>query len=90
MNAPSITIPRLFPRKYHHEIQCLLNECATKVHRMALAEIKGDDDFERVANLDSGFKTAPIGLLASLAKRGDSPVSARLHAIRMSKKEVAE
>ena len=62
------SIPSLVPRKYHHEIKCILQETAEITWRNALGVIKNDDDYLRVANINGAMKSAPDGVLAMIAK----------------------
>jgi len=79
--------PAFVPKKYHFELECWARDLAQAVHRKALRQIKDDDDFLRVANIDSAFETCPTGLLKMLAEKDPSGnwVSKRGYEIRESK-----
>lgn len=78
--------PKFVPKKYHFELACWANDLAQEVHRKALLQIENDDDFIRVANIDSSIKSCPTGLLKMLAEKNPSGnwVSKRVCEIRES------
>ena len=78
--------PLFVPKKYHFELECWAKDMAQKVHREALSRIKNDDDFMRVANMDSAIESCPTGLLNMLAKKDPKGnwVSRRVSEIRES------
>lgn len=83
------TIPSFIPTKYHHEIKCILQETAETTWRDALSVIKGDDDYLRVANINGAMKSAPNGVLKSIASREPQSVSSRVLKIRLAQPDQA-
>jgi hypothetical protein len=79
--------PKFVPKKYHFELECWARDLAQEVHRKALGQIENDDDFIRVANMDSAIESCPTGLLKMLAEKDPSGnwVAKRVSEIRESK-----
>ena len=78
--------PNFIPKRYHFELECWAKEMAQEVHRNALSKIESDDDFLRVANMDSSIESCPTGLLKMLANKDPNGnwISKRVSEIRES------
>jgi len=76
--------PSFVPKKYHFELECWANDLAQEVHRKALSLIENDDDFIRVADIDSSIERCSTGLLKLLSKKDPTGnwVSKRVYEIK--------
>ena len=79
------SIPKFIPRKYHHEIKCLLEQFQRDILGDILKKANLDDDAFIEVSTFSGFADTPTGVLKVIKDVKGNDVSKRLYEIRMKK-----